>query len=400
MAVSPGAGRLGALELSIDAEPIPLDQGDLRTLGAWRPEHGVLTLYVHADPTAQAHSTPPWRIEIDNALAEIDERLDETGALERRQAFQRLRREAGETIEAVCDPSAPGRGRALMLPLGGDGPTRALALQVPLPTGAHLDSGPRLLPLLAALDRSSLIGVVAAAKGEVQVLETRLGAVREVETRAFSPGDADPGQHRGPAAANPARGQQSVSHADKHEQHERERRSGFFGSVLSDVQSRRSAAGWDGVLVAADPGLAEELAEAMAGGGDEVRLVHRDIEGRASHELIEDLGPELEDLAAERLARALAEAMDAAAASGHGVQGLGATLDALNNGRVEHLFLPEDGDLPGTRLDDGRLSAETGAGEPLDSLFEAMAAHAFETSARVSVVGSGGPEAVVAATRW
>lgn len=389
--------QLGALGLPVAADPIPLDPSQLRALADWRPVNGVLSIYIDADPTQQAHAVPPWKVAIEHELRAIEEGLRAEGPRERWTAFTRLLDSTAEARDALMSASAPGRGRVLLIPLDG-GPARGLAIQAPMATAASLGDGPRLLPLLAALDRGALIGVVVATKREIRIFDTRFRRIGDVDTRRFTEG-SEASDRRGPAAANPARGQQTVSHVERHERHVEARRGSFTGSVMADVDLRRVDAGWEGVLIVAPPGLAEELASALPHA--DVHVAHHDIGDVAIGALLDELEPNIEAFASEREGSALAAARESAAASGHGVLGLEPTLEALNEGRVAHLFLPSDIDVPGLVLADGRLAPTgSGDGEPISSLFEAMARRALDASARVSVVESSATTEPLAATRW
>lgn len=389
--------RLGALDLPFAADPIPLDPSRLRALADWRPDNGVLSIYVDADPRQQAHSVPPWKVLIEHELRAIQEGLRTNGPRERWTAFTRMLDSTAEARGALMDVSTPGRGRALLIPLDG-GPARALAIQAPMTTAAFLEDTPRLLPLVAALDRGALIGVVLATKHEIRILDTRFHRIGNVETRRFSE-VSEASERRGPAAANPVRGQQTVTHTEKHERHLEARRAAFTGSVMAEVDTRRVDAGWEGILIVGPPGLAEELAGALPNA--DVHVAHYDIGDVSIDALLDELGPKIEAFAQERELRALGAARESAAASGHGVIGLERTLEALNEGRVAHLFLPGELDVPGCVLPDGRLApADSGAGEPISSLFEAMAIRALDASARVSVAESKATTEPLAATRW
>ena len=358
-------------------------------LGRLRDPHGVLSLYVDADPHEQAATRPAWVVAAENGLREIRDRVKSGGDRARWTAlFERLD-ELEPEISTLLDPRHPGRGRALFATVGG-GDVRRVHLHVPLVNRVVLDDGADLMPLLTALDRGRPVGVIAVSQSELRVLEHRLGLVEEVRSLSLEPDTSEWRELKGPAAANPGLAQHSAPQRDRFERRLDEHRLRALESATGLLESAASGRGWDFVLVAGDPRLADRLAVVF--GRLDVTAIGRSLQGLGPAEIAEAVAPELESAVLRRELVLVGRARDAALSGNAGALGLADVLTALEDGRVAHLLIAADRPYPGARTSDGRLApagivppgAQPDALVPLPSLVAHVVERALAIDAQVT----------------
>lgn len=375
----PDPARLGP-----GCEPLALHAGTLRELADWRPPGGVLTVMAETDPSAPDASASA-RTAVERDLREIEERLRELGPRDRWTALREARERHAGLIEALLAPDAPGRGRALLVPLDGGAP-RAIALQVPLPSGAWLGQVARILPLADAVRRGALVALAAVAERTVELDLVGLGvAIRDSSWTL--PAEEDPETYRGPTAADPSRAQHAVTHLEREEYYAEDRRRRFLAEVAAAMSARALQTGWQGLVLTGSPGAAEPLAERLAMGGAAAPAVaHVAVAGAPAHEQADALGAEIDALR-ERLLRGRADAVLAALERGKGAEGPGALPEALAAGRVACVALAAESDTPGYVTGDGRLETiPLEEAEQVPSLLDEIAARALAKDAEVVVV--------------
>ncbi len=346
------------------------------------------------------------RIAIRNDLAALTRRLHDEGPRELRTALADVLARHGDAIDAVTRADAgAGRGRAVFLPLG-DGAPRAMATQCAMPAGASLAPLARLGPLVRARTVHRAIGVVLVSAERLEVTSVAMGVAER--RGVWEVGGLSEGRdRRGPASANPGRAQQSVTHVERHEAHIADQRRRAMASLVERAAGLAGDADWARVIVAGDPGVAEEVAEGLrAGGVDGCTVVHSDLVGESAGRQADGLAGPIAEARAAWALEAVDRALEAAAAGGHGAVGLDAVLPALAEGRVARLLLAPGGDAPGWRAPDGRpLAAPVDDAAPVPSLHDVMAARALTTDAEVMVPDGPAAErladvAVAAELRW
>ena len=365
-------------------EPLALWAGTLRELAGWRPEGGVLTVMAGAE-TGAADPAAAARIAVERDLRAVEEHLRETGPRERWVALGEARERSAEVVERMLAPGAPGRGRALLIPLDGSA-AKAIVLQAALPSGAWLGRVTRILLLAESVWRGLPIALAAVARDSVELDLVGLGyAVRDGAWTL--PPEEDAEAHRGPVAADPSRAQHAVTHEEREESHAEDRRRRFLAEVAAAVSARAMQVGWQTLVLTGAPGAAEPLAERLAVGGVPVALVaHVDVAGSAAHVQADALADEIDGLRARFVERRV-EAVLAAVGQGKGAEGPGALPDALAEGRVAAVVLAQASDTPGYLTADGRLETiPLEEAEQVPSLLDEIAARALATGAQVIVV--------------
>lgn len=378
-----------------------------------RDPHGVLSVYVDADPRDRAAGRPAWVVAVENGLDDVRERVKAEGDRARRTAvFERLESLEPE-LAALLDSRTSGRGRVLFATVGG-GRVHRVSLQMPLETRVSLGEIADLTPLMVALDRGRAAGLAVVSRAGAQVLEQLLGAVEEVATFSLEPDTSEWRELKGPAAANPALAQHGAPQHDLFERRLEEHRGRLLeeaASRLAHVASRRS---WDRVVVAGDARLAHAVATELARDGRDIAIVDRTLHALSPAALGDALAPELEAMNARREARLAVRARDAALSGNAGAVGLADVLTALNDGRAGHLLFDERRRYAGARARDGRLLPEgieppgLAAAElvPERSLASRMVERALAIDARVTPLSGASAdtlaehEGIAALLRW
>ncbi len=386
---------------------------DLLGLARLNDKHGVLSIYLTADPSELPGSHPAWQIRIRGELAALRERVKAEGPRDRWLALVRRLGSLETTLEALLDPREHGLGRALFAPLA-DGEVRQVAIQLPLPDLVVLERTAYVLPLLTAYELGAPAGVAVVSRESVQLLHWALGKAEPVKSVRYPArvNDREPGLT---PAAHPEAAQKGPAYRELIERRLEENVSRFIRAAGHETRSHALARGWDLLVVAGDAHLAETFEAGLREQGSQLQVVH-------VHHVLSSATPVqvaaavADDLLAARTARrsTLAEqARSAALAGGPGAYGLDDTIDALNEGRVARLLLDRAGRWRGHRAPDGRLApldeqlpgVEPDELVPDEHLAERMVERALATGAAVTVLDGAEAEAlapagVAALLRW
>lgn len=393
--------------------PEHLAAADPHEIGGLRDPHGVLTVYVDADPREQAAARPGWVVAVENGLREIRDRVRTDGDRARWRALVDRLDELEPETGTLLDPRRPGRGRALFAAVDG-GETRTIGLHVPLVNRVVLDDVPHLAPLVAALDRGRPAGVLVVSHSDVRVLEHVLGLVDEITAVSLEPDTSEWRELKGPAAANPALAQHAAPQRDRFERRLEEHRLRALEDALGSLASLASRRGWERVVVGGDRRLADRLAEAFAADRLDVTVVDRNLHGFPVAEIGDAVRPELEAAERRRESDLVSRARDAALSGNAGALGLPDVLTALQEGRVDHLLLAEGREHTGAQAPDGRLvpagvtppGIEAGDLAPVASLTAHMVERALSIDAHVTTLSPASAEpiadseGVAALLRW
>ena len=241
---------------------------------------------------------------------------------------------------------------------------------------------PQVSPLLRILDRGAPRGVAALSLERVRLFDFRLGQLEELHAWELEVFALDWRERKAQKPRDPASGQATAA-AGKDQYGERldHNRARFIKETAGLTAQEAKPRGWQDLLVLGDAHVAEQFAAASGGAeprhvddADVVSEPAGQIEGRVN-ELMDGIGQERER---ELIARIKEHAM----AGGKGALGLQETLQALAEGRVEHLVYDAGRDYPELELDDPVLEA-TADGLPTR---ERMIELALSTSARITPV--------------
>src|SRR4051812_27842109 len=182
------------------------DEETIRTLLDWRPDLGVISVYVAIDPADRGE---PWRVELRNELDALIEAEEDT------HGRQKALRATAQRIKGHFPDEQPPSGRfhvGFCEVSEGSGREIWLAAQVHRDETEGVDRNhPYLTPLLEVLDDGAPVGIVAVSSERVRLYEWALGALSDVqdwEAILFTP---DWRERKSQSSADPARVQGSSS---------------------------------------------------------------------------------------------------------------------------------------------------------------------------------------------
>jgi hypothetical protein len=348
----------------------------LRDLIRWRPPHGVLSVYVDLEPGDRGEA---WRIELRNGLREVVERATREADRETRIALERT----AKRVERLADePGRPnGRARVGFIEVGGAERERTYSLAVSTgPTTVDFAPRPVLHGLLAALDDAAPRGVVAASWERVRLLDWRVGELEPIDDWGLEIFSLDWRERKSRSSSDLARAQMTTSSGrDQFEQrldHNRER---FLHETGRLAAERAKGRDWRQLLVFAEDEAFRLFAEGYGGAAPVRHAEHRNLIAQPDHAIAERVEAMLDDLTRERERALLERVTDEAHGGTRGAVGVEETVQALIEGRVEHLLLdPTRGyELP----DDSPLADGNEAGL---TLAERMVELALATGAAVT----------------
>lgn len=363
-----------------------LTEDTVRDLLSFRDELGVLSIYVEHSPGQAADRQPAAPILIRNELRAVRQRLLEAHPHDHRRTIESRLDELESAIDALVDPSGPGRGRALFVALT-DGRREEVRLQIPFHDRVVLHGSAFVRPLVAALDEGRPAGIVVVHRGGSRLLEWRLGEVDELDAREFVLTDA---QLADVEAMYRDTGQKDAISDRLEENHHR-----FLKSVAQDAAKVAAERSWDRLIAAGPPKVRSALVDELSIDNATTLIVAEQTwEETAPHQIAAEAWPVVRSVHRERERELVRLAEERALGGKAGALGLRAVTRALNEGRVEHLLYASGIELSGYVADDGSLHAEVSG--PIaesdlrlerEALFvERLIEKALATSARITPV--------------
>lgn len=327
-------------------------RADLTRLLRWRPPYGIVSVYLDLAPGDRGEA---WRIELRNGLRSAREAARDGGDRDTRVALEA----AIERIEErFADGGRPnGRAHVGFVEVGAEGGESWYSLALPIgeTTIVHAPR-PLLHPLLAALDDGAPRGVLPASSEQVRLLGWALGELEEIDSWSLEILSRDWRERKSPRSADPARAQgPTASGRDQFGQRMEANRERFLRESGKIAAQRAAERGWQEIDV-----FAEEhhfhLLTADVGDGIPIRHVdHHNVISQPTHAIAERLEGLLPSLNRDRERALLRRVRGEAHGGTRGALGLEETLQALIEGRVEHLLLDPERpyELPGgSRLAD------------------------------------------------
>jgi hypothetical protein len=337
---------------------------EARELSEWRPELGVLSVYLGFDPADRGGA---WRTELRNALDAILESHKEV----HHDARVALRATAKRLIDRFDDGDLrpPPRGEIGFVEVSEkQGVEHWWGTGTPPVADACAEYAPEpvVAPLLALVCRGGARGVAIVSAERVRLLRCAGGALEELEDWELSLFSLDWRERKSQSTNNPARAQ-GVS-ASGHDQygerleHNRQRFLGECGQLAAQALEENGLA----EAIVFGPGKDAEAFEHgfSAAKAKVVRGGDADLISVPTGKLVEIVAEAVERLDSQRDLAVVERALGEAKGGSRGSTGIQETKEALGEGRVDHLVL------------DGALDGD------LESLIRA----AFASSAAVTIV--------------
>ncbi len=329
------------------AEAREPSQDAVRELLSWRPRLGVLSIYVDA---GMIERDGRWRIELRNDLERLAERVN-GGDAERRAAIEATVRRVRRGLLAERG-EVGGRGLSGFIEVADDaGEERWYGSQLaPRRTEASYGERARVGQLLATLDDGAPVGVAALSAERVRLFDWRLARFEQLHDWELSLFNLDWRERKAPSPARPTGGRfVSSAGRDQHDQRIEANRRRFARQTGGLARLSVGRRGWRQLLVFGDQRYAGPFSEGFA---DRCALHHLESADlvaqptRLIAERVERLLPGLNRERERALIERITEAAYAEARSSFGAQ---ETLQALEQGRVEHLVY--DAGLQGAEVE-------------------------------------------------
>jgi hypothetical protein len=339
---------------------------DARKLSDWRPPLGVISVYLHFDP---ADRSGAWRTALRNGVhraLEPTENADHEHKIALRETAKRL-------LDRFEDEGVrpPPRGEAGFLEVSRkEGLERWWGTGVaPAAPGVLLADQPAVVQLVDLCRRGEGCGVALVSAERVRLLHFGEGDLEEIEEWELSIFSRDWRERKSQSTNDPARAQgvSSSGHDQYRDRLEHNRRR--FLVECGRLSGKRLQQRGLGEVVAFGPpsevegfcaGLDSTAVQAEVGG-------EADLISAPREQVIEEVSAAVERLAAERDRDVVERALEEARGGSRGAIGLQETIEALVEGRVEH------------------VAFDPAIGDPS----EALVRGAFASSAEVTVVRDG-----------
>jgi hypothetical protein len=259
-----------------------------------------------------------------------------------------------------------------------------------------LDERPLLRPLVELLDDAGPMGVAIVSAERVRLLEWNLGVVREVEDWEFGTWRGDWRERKSQMPSDPARVHGvSAAGRDQHDQRLEANRERFLREAAKGIDDRIRHRHWPRVLVFGDEHHSKQLKAGLGAGRQIQHVDDHNLIGKDGRAIEERVRGSLDSLNRARELKLVERAKSAVhAAGGRGSLGVQETLEALEQGRVEHLLFDAERDYRGALLDDSVSYETRPAGKPEPVLAERMIEQAIATSARVTPLEGEAAEAL------
>jgi len=353
---------------------------ELKRLLAWTPAGGVLSICVVIDPADRGGG---WRVALEDAMRGV------VAATEDAPHDTRLAmRHVAQTVLDRFEENRPPEGRGH---IGFVEVARKNGREIwhssrmpPRRTEAVYGHRPYLRPMIEIADESARIGVVAVSGDRVRLWEWEEGVLSDVDDVEMTI-VGDWRERKAQRSSDTARvhGAKAAGR-DQYDQRLEANRERFLTHVAERVADRAGKRGWRDLLAFGENEHMRRFTDAL--GPLEARHVYRKNLGTeqpsAIAERVEELLPELNR---ERELK-LVEMVKESAYSGKERASLGPqeTLEALSQGRVEHLLFDADRDYSGHGIEEGLAYEGPPLGQDGLPVAELMIERALATGARVT----------------
>jgi len=318
---------------------------EAREVSEWRPELGVLSVYLGFDPADRGGA---WRTELRNALDAVLESHRDSG----HDLRVALRATAKRLLERFEDGELrpPPHGEVGFVEVAEkEGTERWWGTATPPVADACVEYGPEpaIAPLIALVSRGGARGVALVSAERVRLLRCEGGALEELEDWELSLFSLDWRERKSQSTNNPARAQgvSSSGHDQYGErlEHNRHRFLTECGELTGRVLEEH------GIAEAVVFGPAKD-AEAFEHGFNApkaavVRGGDADLISVPTGQLGETVSAAIERLDGERDRTVVERALGEVKGGSRGSAGIQETKEALAEGRVDHLVF--DGALDG-----------------------------------------------------
>lgn len=344
---------------------------DARELSDWRPPFGVVSVYLRFEPGDRSGA---WRTELRNGVERV---LGQAAEAEhaRRMALRATARRLLDRFDGK-ELRPPPLGEAGFVEVSEDGGRERWWGSPPPPTAATvtLAEQPAVAPLVELCGGGAGCGVALLSAERVRLLRFEAGALEQLEEWELSITSGDWRERKARSASDPARGQGvSSSGHDQYEERLEHNRKRFLSECGRHVGERLRRQGL-GEVIAFGPKVDAECFRSGLG-STPLRAelgADSDLISTPTPQLIGTVAAAVERLARERDRELVTRAVGGAEGGARGAAGLRETLEALGEGRVEHLAFDAAIGAPAEVLVRGALAGGAGVTVVRDGLAELL----------------------------
>ncbi|MFN8159609.1 MAG: VLRF1 family aeRF1-type release factor [Solirubrobacterales bacterium] len=314
------------------------------SLLSWRPPGGVFSIYAAFDPADRGGA---WWIELREGLREAAGRAggDRDSQLAARATAERLEQTlAAEHREA-------GRGLIGFVEAGRErGEERWFVTEIPpRATEVHHAERPQVGPLLAILDDGAPIGVAVLSSEKIRLFDAHLGRLEKLHDWELELFSGDWRERKAPASRDPGAGQMtSAAGRDQYRQRLNSNRDRFVHQAGGLARADARKLGWRTVLAFGDDGLVSRFEEGLAGDCPVSQVASTDLISVPAAQVAERVRAHLPELNRARERELIERVKEAAYSKGRSSFGPRETLQALEQGRAEHLIYDSGLETPDT----------------------------------------------------
>ena len=358
------------------------DSNELKRLAGWTPPGGVLSMSVVFDPADRGGG---WRVALEDALRDAVASAD-VASRDDRIALRTVAERVLARFPENRPPPDEGRGHVGYLEVARkNGREIWNATRMPLRrTEAVYGHRPYLRPLIEVADEGARIGVAAVSGDQVRLWEWELGVLSEVDDwEILTTGDWK--ERKAQRSSDPARVQGAkASGREQHDQRVGAHRERFLKESGGRTSAQAAERRWRDLLVFGENEHVVRFTHAL--NSREPRHVHgKNVVSEPSSRIAERVEALLPELNRER-EMSLVEMVKDSAYSGRSRGSLGPqeTLEALREGRVEHLLFDADRDYRGHGIEEGLAYEGPPLGEDGLPVAELLIERALQTGAGIT----------------
>jgi len=351
------------------------DAGALEQLLHWRPRHGLISLYISIDPGDRSDA---WRTVVRKGLSQAVR----TGGRDRHELRGALKATA-DRIQRGLAEGRTGQHRGLIgfvEVATAQGEEHWFATQIALSrTEVGLGSVPRVHRLLELLDDGAPLGVATVSSERIRLLDWRLGHIERLHAwrLAFFAGDWK--EQKAQRPRDPAHGEAvSSSGRDQYDQRLEATRERFAARAGRLARAEARGRRWRRVLVFGDQRYSRKFCDGL-GKAIEVTHIKLDLIAEPISSIERRVEEILPSLNRDRETALVSRIKELAYAEGRSSLGVQETMQALEEGRVQHLVYDA-----GRGYEAGDSAAPRGLGGP--PAIEHMVKLALSTGAAITPV--------------
>jgi len=328
-----------------------LDRDTFAQLSQLNDPHGVLSMYVNADP--QGDSDPQaWRLRLQHQISALTERMSDNGSRERIDRMRRRIDALGEDRDWLLDPTTRGMGRALFAPLS-DGEVHRVSVQLPTEDFVTCEDSAYIRPLFEWWSKGSPAGIAVAARDGLRIVDFRFGLATELATVEYDAGTEEWAEMKGPATSGSPFARHGVSHRELFESKLNEHIRQFLSTTHTTLRRYADGQEWEYLVVTGEPQLVDAVLEHVNGDRPRVVRAQQVLWDVPTAMLIDTVLPDLEKGRREAEAALVMRATETKRTA----RGLDETLAAIQQGQAEVLLMSEGHEWTGCRSADGQYTA-------------------------------------------